>query len=373
MNKELRELLDKINNKKEEARKLLAENKIEEAKALRDEIKNLQEEFEIKKDLYEEEKQSVANKEPISQSHAQEDEVKKFINAVRTKFKNAMTAGSNEDGGYTVPQDIQTKINEYRESKDALQNLVTVEPVKAPTGSRTFKKRAQQTGFVEVDEMGNIPEKATPQFTNLPYAVKKYAGFLTASNELLKDSDAAIRSVIEKWIGDESRVTRNKKILEMLDTKEKTILNGVDDIKKALNVTLDPAFRYTSKIVTNQDGFNYLDTLKDNNGRYLLQDSVSSPSGKQFLGLDVQIISNKDLPTVDNKAPFIIGDLKEAIVLFDREKTELRASDVAGDAYLTDATLFRAIERFDVKMRDQEAFVYGELDITTADTEIPEV
>lgn len=32
MPKELRELLEQINNKKEEARKLLAENKIEEAK-----------------------------------------------------------------------------------------------------------------------------------------------------------------------------------------------------------------------------------------------------------------------------------------------------------------------------------------------------
>ena len=57
----------------------------------------------------------------------------------------------------------------------------------------------------------------------------------------------------------------------------------------------------------------------------------------------------------------IIGDLKEAIVLFDRQQTDIMASDVAGDAYLTDVTLFRAIERFVVKTRDTEAFVYGEV------------
>jgi len=361
MNKELRELLEQINNKKEEAKGLLAENKIDKAKEIRDEIKELQNKFDVAKDLYEQEKAEIEDKgKPVETKN----EIKTFINHVRTKFKNAMTGGSDEDGGYTVPEDIQTKINEYRESKDALQNLITVENVSTPTGARTFKARAQQTGFVEVDELGNIPEKATPQFTRLPYAVKKYAGFLTSSNELLKDSDAAIRSVIEKWIGDESRITRNKKILEVLTSKTAQEVDGADGIKTVLNVDLDPAFRYTSTIVTNQDGYNYLDTLKDGNGNYLLQPSVSSASGKQLFGVDVQVVSNKDLPSEGDKAPIFIGDLKEAVVLFDREGTEVKASDVAGDAYLTDATLFRAIERFDVKMRDEEAYVYGTIDVT---------
>lgn len=372
MNKELRELLEKINNKKEEARQLLAENKIEEAKALRDEIKNLQEKFDIAKELYEEEKQKMANKDPEPQPNAKEDEVKKFINAVRNKFKNAMSEGSNADGGYTVPQDIQTKINELREAKDALQNLVTVEPVSTLSGSRVFKTRAQQTGFAEVAEGGQIPESATPQFTNLTYSVKKYAGFMKATNELLEDSDQAIENTIVRWIGDESRVTRNKKILEVLQNKEKVTINDVDGIKEVLNVKLDPAFHSTTVIVTNQDGFNWLDTQKDGNGNYLLQPSATSPTGKQLFGKNVVVISNKDLPsdtTEGTKAPMFIGDLKEAVVVFDRQGTEVKASDVASDAYLTDVTLFRAIERFEVKARDKEAYVYAEVDVTP----VPEV
>lgn len=363
MNKKLRELLDKINNKKNEARGLLAENKVDEAKALRDEIKELQNKFDVAKDLYDQEKENVTNnaKEITPPTKSA---VENFINHVRTKFKNAAVEGTDEDGGYTVPEDIQTKVNEYRESKDALQNLITIDKVTAPTGARTFKKRAQQTGFVEVDELDEIPEKATPQFTRLPYAVKKYAGFLTSSNELLKDSTAAIRSVLEKWIGDESRITRNIKILEVLKSKDPIVIDGADGIKKVLNVDLDPAFRYTSVIVTNQDGYNYLDTLKDGNGNYLLQPSVSSQSGKQLFGVNVQVVSNKDLSSDEEKAPIFIGDLKEAAVLFDREQTEIKASDVAGTAFTTDATLFRAIERFDVKLRDEEAYVYGTIDIT---------
>lgn len=365
MNKELRELLEQINNKKTEAKKLLAENKIEEARALRDEAMQLQNKFDVAKDLYDQEKEKIENKKP-DQPKEKQDAVKAFASAARTKFKNAMSEGSNTDGGYTVPQDIQTRINELRESKDALQTLITVEPVSTVSGSRVFKARSQQTGFAEVDENGTITEKATPQFTNLPYNVKKYAGFFKVTNELLKDSDQAITNTLVRWIGDESRVTRNKLILTELAKKAKTAIDGVDDIKDTLNVTLDPAFRYTSSIVTNQDGFNWLDKQKDNDGNYLLQPSATAPTGKQLFGVPVVVVSNKDLPsdtTVGTKAPFIIGDLKEAVVLFDRETLSVSSSDVAGDAYLTDVTLFRAIEREQVVTRDAEAFVYGEVTI----------
>lgn len=363
MNKELLNLLEQINAKKAEAKAFLSENKIEEAKAAKTELQELQNKFDIAKDLYDEEKTQIENQQ---QKEPTVDVVKEFANAARSRFKNAMSEGSNADGGYTVPQDIQTQINELRESKDALQTLVTVEPVKTLSGSRTFKARSQQTGFAEVDESGEITEKATPQFTKLPYSVKKYAGFFKVTNELLKDSDQAITSTLIRWIGDESRITRNKLILAELAKKAKTAIADVDDIKDTLNVTLDPAFRYTASIVTNQDGFNWLDKQKDLEGNYLLQPSVTSPTGKQLFGVPVAMVSNKDLPsdtTAGTKAPFIIGDLKEAIVLFDRESLSVASSDTAGDAFTTDVTLFRAIEREQVKTRDAEAFVYGQVTI----------
>lgn len=366
MNKELRELLEKISNKKAEAKQFLAENKIEEAKAARDEAQALQNKFDIAKDIYDEEQNNIQNQIPVKVP-GKEDEISNFINAVRSKFKNAMSVGSSANGGYTVPQDIQTEINELRVQKDALQNLVTVEPVTAPTGSRVFKARAQQTGFAEVAENGTIAEKATPQFTNLAYAVKKYAGFFKVTNELLKDSDQTIRATLTKWIGDESRVTRNKLILTELALKAKTAVADFDDLKDIVNEQLDPVFEGTTVVVTNQTGYNWLDKQKDADGNYLLQKDPTQPTRKLLFGLyPIQKFSNKDLPndtTAGTKAPIIIGDLKEAIVLFDREETSIMASDVAMDSFETDNTLFRAIEREQVKTRDAEAFVYGQITI----------
>ena len=379
MKKELRKLLDKINAKKTEVKNLVSENKIDEAKAAKEELINLQAKFDVLYDLEEEKEEEMKNK--IEDGDAKEitnkpnDQIKEFANAARQgfKFQNAMSTGVDADGGYVVPQDIQTKINEYKEAKKSLKDLVDVEKVTVQKGQRTFKKRAQQTGFTKVGEGGKIGAKATPQFERLSFEIEKYAGYFPVTNELLKDSDQSIVNTLVEWIGDESRVTANKLILaEINDGFEAVALNGLDDIKKALNVTLGQAFKPTAKIVTNDDGLQYLDTLKDEDGKYLLQPNPQDPMQLRLCAgattIPVEVYPNTDMPTVENKIPFIIGDFKEAIKFFDRELTTIKQSDVAviGDlnAFEEDLTLFRAIEREDVVVKDDKALVNGYIDVT---------
>ena len=375
MPKELRELLDQINAKKTEVKNFVAEEKIKEAKASKEELKSLQDKFDVLYDLYEEEKEN--NEEAIknkAKENNKENSIAEFANAARNGFRvnNKMTIGSKPDGGYTVPEDILTSINTYRESKKSLKDLVTVEKVTTSKGSRTFKKRAQQTGFIKVGEGGKIGKGATPQFERLDYEIEKYAGYFPVTNELLADSDANITNTLIQWIGDESRVTANKLILNVIKTKAETKLEGLNGIKKALNVTLGSAFKATSKIITNDDGLQYLDTLKDGNGRYILQADPITPMSMWLCAgatkVPVEVIPNSDMPSTGNKAPFIIGDLKEGIVFWDRQLMSIKMSDIAsiGDlnAFEEDLTLFRAIEREVVTKKDEQAFVNGYIDIT---------
>ena len=375
MPKELRELLDQINAKKTEVKNFVAENKIEEAKASKEELKSLQDKFDVLYDLYEEEKEN--NEEAIknkAKENNKENSIAEFANAARNGFRvnNKMTIGSKPDGGYTVPEDILTSINTYRESKKSLKDLVTVEKVTTNKGSRTFKKRAQQNGFTKVGEGGKIGKGATPQFERLNYEIEKYAGYFPVTNELLADSDANITNTLIQWIGDESRVTANKLILNVIKTKAETKLEGLNGIKKVLNVTLGSAFKATSKIITNDDGLQYLDTLKDGNGRYILQADPITPMSMWLCAgatkVPVEVIPNSDMPSTGNKAPFIIGDLKEGIVFWDRQLMSIKMSDIAsiGDlnAFEEDLTLFRAIEREVVTKKDEQAFVNGYIDIS---------
>lgn len=400
MNKKLLELLDEINKKKMEVRNLVDNGKMKEAETAKEELKTLQQKFDLIKDLEDDDLDAIKaqlEKEgkaagkttvtPAKDGNNPKDSTKEFANAARSGFKNTMSEGEKGDGGYTVPEDIQTRIDKYRTSKASLIDEVDVEPVKTNKGSRTYKTRSQQTGFTKVGEGKKIGAKATPQFERMNYEIEKYAGYFPVTNELLEDSDANITSSLIEWIGDESRVTRNKLILEAAEKKGKTELRGLDDIKKALNVTLGQAFKPTSKIITNDDGLNYLDTLKDANGRDMLQPNPTDPAKLQLRAgatiVPIKVIPNNDMPSDVSVAkkrtiPMIIGDLREAVKFFDRKKITIKTSDtaVAGDlnAFEEDMTLFRAIEREDVQVKDLEAIVYGTITIDDKDvmgTEAP--
>lgn len=370
MPKKLKDLLDKINAKKQEVKDLVEENKIEEAKAAKKELKDLQDKFDVLYDLYEE--QEPEKVEPIkdkAKTNTKDTAKIEFAKAARRGFKvnNSMNSGTGADGGYTVPQDILTEINKYRESKKSLRDLVRVIPVTTDKGSRVFKKRAQQTGFSKVGQGGKIGKKNTPQFEKLDYEIEKYAGYFPVTNELLEDSDQNIAQTLIEWIGDESRVTSNKLILEAIKTKEEVDLKDLDGIKKALNATIGSAFKATSKVITNDDGLNYLDTLKDSDGKYLLQPDPIEPMKLWLTAgatkIPLEVYPNEDMPTTEHKIPFILGDLNEGIVFWDRKLMTIKISDIAavGDlnAFEEDLSLFRAIEREDVVKRDDKAFVNG--------------
>lgn len=380
MNKKLLELLDKINNKKVEVRSLVDQGKIEEAKAAKNELKKLQDEFDILKDI---DDTAVTNLENNTNKgvnlNQKKDSVKEFADAARKGFRNSMNEGTAADGGYTVPEDIQTRINERRAAKFSLVDLVDVEVVTTNKGSRTYKKRAQQTGFTKVGEGAKIPAGNTPQFERVGYEIEKYTGYYPVTNELLEDSDANIADALTIWIGDESRVTRNRIIRDVIKEKEETAIASLDDIKKILNVTLGQAFKPTSKVITNDDGLQWLDTLKNDKGEYLLQPSPSNPMDSVLCAgatrVPVKVIPNGDMPSDtatkgNRKIPMIIGDLKEGIKFWDRKKTTLTTSNtaVAGtlNAFEEDLTIFRAIEREDCKTKDDAAFVNGVLTITEA-------
>lgn len=392
MNKKMRELLAKHDLKVKEAKAFMeGETKDVEAfnKAM-DEADAIMAEYEAEKRIYEAEKKAVQIPEGVTTKEGEDpaekgakepktpvDSTKAFADACRAGFPKSMSEGTPADGGYTVPEDIQTRINEYRGAKFSLLTLVDVEPVTTNKGSRTFKKRSQQTGFSKVGEGGKIGAKATPQFERLDYEIAKYGGYFPVTNELLEDSDANIANTLIGWIGDESRVTANVLIIEQINTKAKTDLKNLDGIKKALNVTLGSAFKATSAIITNDDGLNYLDTLKDSNGRYLLSpDPANTMEMRLAIGgtyIPVKVIPNEDLASdtttsVGNtRIPMIIGDLKEGIKYFDRKQTTIKISDVAVvgnlNAFEEDLTLYRAIEREDVKVKDEKAFVNGYIEV----------
>lgn len=273
------------------------------------------------------------------------------------------------DGGLLIPNDQQTTINELKREFVALRDYVTVEPVNTLTGNRVLEQDAEHTGFEEFAEGTAIGETATPKFLPITYTIKNYGGILPIPRTLLQDQTANLRNYLNKWLAKKSVATENSLIIATLNKFPKTPIATTDEIKDTLDVTLDPAISAISKIFTNQDGFNFLDKLKDSQGNYLLEKDPKNSTKKMIKGREIVVLSNKTLKTTgssEKKAPLIMGSLKEGVVLFDRGTTELAATEVGGDAFKNNRVDMRAILRLDVNKFDSAAVVFGEIPITGA-------
>lgn len=387
MNKKMRELLNKIAQKRMMARDFMdGENKdLEKAAALMDEADELQKEYDLEARMYAAEKEdNTPTDEEVAEEKANKQEknvIKEVADAIRRVAKT-LNEGTGTEGGYTVPADIVTKIQELREAQFSLEELVTVESVSTMAGERTYKTRAQKTGFTKVGEKSAIPAVAGPAFSRLQYAISKYAGYLPITNELLEDSDENLVNTVLAWLADESRVTRNNLILAAIRTKAaKAIDSGIKGIKSVLNKDLGQAFKPTSVVVTNDDGLDYLDQLEDKNGRPLLNPDPTNSANMQLRAgatvVPIKVIPNTDMATTESKVPFLIGDFKEGIVLFDRKKINIMTSNTAVvgsgedeiNAFEDDCTIFRGIEREDVRVRDNKAFENCYIDISSTEEE----
>ncbi|ANY71663.1 capsid protein [Paenibacillus ihbetae] len=392
MTKEMRALLQKLENAKQEARSLLMEDKTEEAKKMMPEIRSLQEKVDMQKELDEVENRDFGGREHREGGQGEERDMKEleaeyrsiFLQGIRRKRiteeqrsvirdyeKRAVMneGGTNPaipdgDSGIVVPQDIQTRINELMRDWNDLSQYVTVENVTTLSGSRVLETDADMTPFADVDEYGNIQETDNPKFTPISYKVKKRAGYLPLTNELLQDNDANLLGYVTSWIARKAAHTRNVHILALLKTLTPKALADLKAINSVLNVDLDPAISRSSVILTNQDGFNWLDNQVDGMGRPILMDDFTQPGRKLFKGRPIAVVSNRNLPSDGTNAPLIIGNLKQFMVLFNRQFFELASTREGGDAWRRDTTELRTIMRDDYVKWDAEAAVFGQLDIT---------
>ncbi|MBS5795057.1 MAG: phage major capsid protein [Clostridiales bacterium] len=378
MNKTIIELLDNIKLKKEEVINFTNENKLEDAKKSKDELVQLQNKLNILYDL-EDDKEDVKNsllgKEPI-QNNEKITEEQAFITAIKNTAldkeipKNVVNVlkTTEEEKGILVPQDISTTVRELRRETQSLEQLVNIEKVEKTEGSRVIEKNIDIVGFEAVDEEAVFPDMPDPDFKKISYKLKKFGGILKGTQEFYQATFSSIKGYIIKWIAKKGITTRNNLILKAIDDKKdgsKVTITNIDSLKDIINTKLDPAILNGTQIITNQDGFNWLDKLKDENGRYILQPDITQKFDYLLFGkYPVIVFSNKQIKTNTNKAPFYIGNLKEFITLFDYEKLFIEMSSEAGDLWDKDMIGIKVRERLDVQVIDENALVKGEVDIT---------
>ena len=183
--------------------------------------------------------------------------------------------------------------------------------------------------------------------------------------DLLADTDQNLLAYLSRWIGKKAVLTENALLLALLTALDGSAAPIAADgalkaIKTLVNTKLDPIFGAGASFLTNQSGFNFLDTLEDGNGRPLLQVNPADRTQYMVGGRAVHVVSDAVLPN-KTAAPLYVGDFKSFGTLFRRQPMEIASTNIGGNAWATNSTEVRAITRLDAKTFDAKAVQAGKI------------
>lgn len=245
----------------------------------------------------------------------------------------------------TSKEIVTTPIREVKTILD-LKQFVTIHKASKGEGSYPILKQATSK-MASVEELEKNPALAKPEFTDVTWKVKTYRGAIPLSQEAIDDADVDLLAIVAEAANQIKVNTTNDAIGGVLKTFEAKQATDLDAIKAILNVDLDPA--YNVSFVVSQSFYQKLDTMKDKNGRYLLQDSIVSASGKVFLGHPVFVVADTVLGEAGEAKAFV-GDIQRGVLFADRVDLGLRWTD--NEIY---GQYLQAVVRFDVKKADAKA------------------
>lgn len=415
MTKKERELRQQLKEKREAAQKAIVEGNNEEARTLLDEANNLKNQIELMVEAREldtpntEERNFVPeqerNPQPAEEQRSfistpeyrkawykvltgREDELEQEERSMLKKViqeNRALSAGSDKDGGYTVPEDISKEILKSIMEMDTVRKLVKVVPKTAPSGNYTVRKGVAQKLY-NTAEKEQIKELKNMEFDQITWNVKKFAGFLPISSELLNDSFVNFVQEIVEWLSESAVVTENDEVfygtgdqnVEGIISSDKFITKVAPDqvtIKflRRIKNSLKKGYRRNAVWVMNTEAFETLANIEDKNGRGILAADPRDEDRFNLFGRPVEVYDEIVTNEEDKTTHILFGDFKRGYRMFDRQKFEIKSTDVGADAFLTDQTYFRGIERFDGRVVDPEAAVVVKGLVVSFDDAIPEV
>lgn len=322
----------------------------EEIKKLEDEKANLQKEIEELESQLEELNRKKPGKGE-KRNMPKNIEVRDAINAyVKSKGQTREIEGfTSVEGGALIPEELLTPQKAPEDVVD-LSKLVTVRKVNSGSGKYPVIKKSGSK-MTSVAELAKNPELAKPTITEVGYDIETYRGFIPVSQEVIDDADYDVTGLIAEEIIDQELNTKNAEIAAVLKTATPKTVTGLDGLKEVFNKDIKKV--YNAKAIISSSLYNELDTMKDKNGRYLLQDDITVESGKRLFGKEVVVLDDDMIGNADGELVGFVGDPKAFCTLFDRKRASVKWVD--NDIY---GELLAGFVRFDVKATDTDAGYY---------------
>lgn len=138
----------------------------------------------------------------IKKGRATDEYKQAFWNSMRNKMsyevQNALSIGTDSEGGYLVPDEYEKKLVQALEDEVFFRNLATV--IKTSSGDRKIPIVTSKGEAAWIDEGGQFPE-SDDSFGQTSISAYKLATMIKVSDELLNDSVFNIEQYISREFG----------------------------------------------------------------------------------------------------------------------------------------------------------------------------
>lgn len=241
-------------------------------------------------------------------------EVRDFIHYLKTAERRANGITTTE-AGVVIPKEI---LDIQKVPTDVRNLSAVINRVSVTSGMGTLPVLQKNTArLTTAEERAENPEIANAVLKGVDYKALTYRGALPLSMEMVQDAPN-LKTLLNTYVQEAKELTEQYQIGKILQTATAVSASTTDELKTAFNKGLA---NYDRQWIVTESFYNAVDLLKDGNGRYLLQDSIASASGKSLFGSNVLMVAD-DVLGVDGDAKAFVGDPK-AFVL------EAMRSDVA--------------------------------------------
>lgn len=223
-----------------------------------------------------------------------------FWNSMRNRMsyevQNALSIGTDSEGGYLVPDEYEKKLVESLEDEVFFRTLATV--IRTSSGDRKIPIVTSKGEAAWIDEGGQFPE-SDDSFGQTSIGAYKLATMIKVSDELLNDSVFSIEQYISKEFG--RRIgTKEEEAFFIGDGSGKptglfhstggaetgvTVANTnitFDDVMD-LYYSLRAPYRNKAVWLLNDSTVKAIRKLKDGNGNYIWQPSVKEGEPDRIL------------------------------------------------------------------------------------------
>lgn len=235
------------------------------------------------------------------------DEYKQsFWNAMRNKssfeIQNALQVGTDGEGGYLVPDEFEATLVQALEEENIFRQLAKV--ITTSSGDRKIPVVATKGTASWVDEEGQIPE-SDDSFGQVAIGAYKLGTMIKVSEELLNDSVFNLEQYIARefarrigskeeeafFIGDgtgkPTGIFNATGGANLGLTAASSTAIAVDELLDLFYALKSP-YRKNATFVMNDSTVKAIRKLKDNNGQYLWQPSITAGTPDTILNRPIK-------------------------------------------------------------------------------------